>query len=133
MLCARPPSSPPKASTPAGLEDLFGRQIICWFESIADLGSFQVEGNKLALATSPKSTRSLHLDRKIVLKAGQQERSELAFELVNLAPRPIFQTCMKNPCVEWREDNFVPFTPVLNLEHQAVNVRVGEKAYSGYQ
>src|SRR6516164_8579631 len=86
-----------KRQRPAGLEDLFGRQKIYWFESITVLGCFQVEGNKLALAASLKSMRSLHLDRKIVLKAGQQERSELAFELVNLAQRPIFQNVQEKP------------------------------------
>jgi hypothetical protein len=60
-------------------------QIIRWLEPITVLCTFQIEEKEPTVAASLESMGPLCLDRNVVLKAGQQERSEFAFWSINLA------------------------------------------------
>src|SRR5215469_4544700 len=85
--------------------------MINWFEPVTVLGSVQVEGNHLTLPASLECVGSLCLDRKIVLKADQQKRPELAFKPIHLPDAP----------------KGGGKTPGLNPARRAVNVRAGEQ------
>ena len=67
------------------------------FEPVAILCVFQVKRNNLMLTASLVCVGTLRLNRKIVLKTGQQKRLKLASEPINLAERPMFQKVQEKP------------------------------------
>jgi hypothetical protein len=71
--------------------------MIRWFEPVAILCIFQVKRNNLMLTDSLVCVGTLRLNRKIVLKTGQQKRLKLASEPINLAERPMFQKVQEKP------------------------------------